>query len=261
MDALQVSFYAPLPFVVVYFGPNEDWATVIVDPNTNLTLWESGAIIPYLIEQYDSPKKLTYDTLKEKHQLNQWITFQASTQGPYFAQSGWYVWILLSTQPRRAAPTQTALPSFLRRQNSLKCILAHSKLNFFICRFNLFHPEKLPSAIERYGAELKRILGVLERHLSGPAPREGEDGVCGPRQWLVGDKMTYADLAFVPWNHLAAALLPIGSTVDPLEEFPHVDAWHRRMVSRPAFRKCWALRERCMSEQTPSATDESLANY
>ncbi|KAL2285803.1 hypothetical protein FJTKL_07522 [Diaporthe vaccinii] len=44
----------------------------IEDPNTDITLWESGAIITYLIEQYDKNHVLSYDTLKEKHQCNQW---------------------------------------------------------------------------------------------------------------------------------------------------------------------------------------------
>jgi glutathione S-transferase len=59
------------------------------DPNTDLVLCESGAIILYLIEQYDNEKKLTYTTFKEKHLLNQWLMFQMSQQGPYYGQVGW----------------------------------------------------------------------------------------------------------------------------------------------------------------------------
>jgi glutathione S-transferase len=61
----------------------------IEDPNTELTLWESGAIIQYLIEQYDTEKKLTYESLAQRHHLNQWLMFQMSGQGPYFGQSTW----------------------------------------------------------------------------------------------------------------------------------------------------------------------------
>ena len=43
----------------------------------------------YIIEQYDTDKKLTYDTLVEKHHLNQWLAFQISGQGPYFGQASW----------------------------------------------------------------------------------------------------------------------------------------------------------------------------
>ena len=62
----------------------------IEDPNTNLVLWESGAIIQYLIEQYDTEKKLTYTDLIRRNHLNQFLMFQMSGQGPYFGQSGWF---------------------------------------------------------------------------------------------------------------------------------------------------------------------------
>ena len=61
----------------------------IIDPNTHLTLWESGAIILYLIEKYDTQKKLTYESLQERQLLNQWLMFQMSGQGPYYGQAGW----------------------------------------------------------------------------------------------------------------------------------------------------------------------------
>jgi glutathione S-transferase len=62
---------------------------VIEDPNTDLVLWELGAILQYLIEQYDPNNTLTYTTLKEKHHLSQWLHFQMSGQGPYWGVAGW----------------------------------------------------------------------------------------------------------------------------------------------------------------------------
>lgn len=44
----------------------------IEDPNTDITLWETGAIITYLIEVYDKAHVLSYETLKERHHCNQW---------------------------------------------------------------------------------------------------------------------------------------------------------------------------------------------
>ncbi|KAF3404185.1 Glutathione S-transferase 2 [Talaromyces pinophilus] len=65
-------------------------APAIVNPNKNLTLWESAAIIQYLEEVYDKAKKLTYDSLNKRQLLNQWLHFQMSGQGPYFGQCGWF---------------------------------------------------------------------------------------------------------------------------------------------------------------------------
>ncbi|KAK2861238.1 hypothetical protein FQN49_004412 [Arthroderma sp. PD_2] len=63
----------------------------LYDPNTDLTIWESGAIITYLVEKYDKDHKLSFprDT-NEYHLANQWLHFQMSGQGPYFGQYFWF---------------------------------------------------------------------------------------------------------------------------------------------------------------------------
>ena len=61
----------------------------IEDPNTGITLFESNAIIAYLIETYDKEGKITYTSSPEKWELKQWSYFQASGQGPYFGQAAW----------------------------------------------------------------------------------------------------------------------------------------------------------------------------
>ena len=48
------------------------------------------------------------------------------------------------------------------------------------------HPEKIPSARERYKNEILRVLGVLEDVLS-------------KQEWLVAGKLTVADISFVPY--------------------------------------------------------------
>lgn len=54
----------------------------IEDPNTGVSLWESGAIIQYVVDTYDKDHKLSYgDKSPEKHQLNQWLMYQMSGQG------------------------------------------------------------------------------------------------------------------------------------------------------------------------------------
>lgn len=55
---------------------------VIEDPNTGITLWESGAILEYLIETYDKSHTFTYTSAPEKFYLQQWLHFQVSGQGP-----------------------------------------------------------------------------------------------------------------------------------------------------------------------------------
>jgi glutathione S-transferase len=166
----------------------------IEDPNTDLTLWESGAINQYIIEQYDVDYRLSYDTLKERHLCNQWLHFQMSGQGPYFGQCAWFMHL---------------------------------------------HPDKIQSAIDRYTNEIRRILGVLEGVLaSKPASS----------QWLVGDKMTFADMSFMPWNFRLSELL--NQTWDEVwEGTPHVRAWHERMSALPSWKRSMEYRARFMDEQ------------
>lgn len=52
--------------------------------------------------------------------------------------------------------------------------------------FRYQHSEKLPSALERYQKEVLRVFGVLENVLS-------------KQEWLVGGKLTVADLSFITY--------------------------------------------------------------
>ena len=52
--------------------------------------------------------------------------------------------------------------------------------------FLFLHPEKVPSAVERYRKEILRVYGVLESVLS-------------KQEWLAGGKPTVADISFIPY--------------------------------------------------------------
>lgn len=54
----------------------------IEDPNTGVKLWESGAIIEYLIEKYDQDHKISFEAGTNNHYLTkQWLYFQTTGQG------------------------------------------------------------------------------------------------------------------------------------------------------------------------------------
>ena len=86
-----------------------------------------------------------------------------------------------------------------------------------------------------------RILGVLETALEG-----GE--------WLVGDKCTFADLAFFWWNEDVGSLLgPVRDRQDDgqavmFEGFPDVRAWHEGMGRRRMCHKAAAKRRDLMGD-------------
>ncbi|KAJ4305712.1 glutathione S- transferase, nitrogen catabolite repression regulator [Kalmusia sp. IMI 367209] len=162
----------------------------IYDPNNDITLWESGAIVEYLVEKYDPERKISFEPgSKEAYHAKQWLHFQATGQGPYYGQLIW---------------------------------------------FKFFHSEKLPSAVQRYAAEAKRVTGVLEGHLEKQAALfPGSDG-----PWLVGGKYSYADLAWVPWQvemMLVAAEANLAADGFDPEEFPIVKGWIGKMRERKAI--------------------------
>ncbi|PGH00855.1 hypothetical protein AJ80_09107 [Polytolypa hystricis UAMH7299] len=63
----------------------------IEDPNTRITLWESGAIVEYLVETYDGKREINFEPGSPEHyHAKQWLHFQVSGQGPYFGQAVWF---------------------------------------------------------------------------------------------------------------------------------------------------------------------------
>ncbi|KAJ5193939.1 glutathione S-transferase nitrogen catabolite repression regulator [Penicillium cf. griseofulvum] len=150
----------------------------IEDPNTGISLWESGAILEYLVDTYDKQHTISFAAgSKEYYESKQWLHYQMSGQGPYFGQAAW---------------------------------------------FTIYHAEKLPSAIERYISEIRRVSGVLNRWLES-------------KKYLVGGKYSYVDAAFVTWFGVVALLW--SDKIDIEKDFPHVNAWLNLIKARPAIAK------------------------
>jgi glutathione S-transferase len=78
---------------------------------------------------------------------------------------------------------------------------------------------------------------VLNRHLEG-------------REYLVGDKCTYVDLAFIPWNYFMPFLMK-DQELDTAKEFPHFHAWNERLKARPAVKKTFEIKD----EETKKFSD------
>ena len=76
-------------------------------------------------------------------------------------------------------------------------------------------PERNEMALERYTRETQRLYGVIERRLA-------------VSRHIAADAYSMADIAFYPWL----------ATYDELgidaRDYPHVDAWLRRIAERPA---------------------------
>ena len=114
--------------------------------------------------------------------------------------------------------------------------------------FYAYAPEKFEYPIDRYTMEVKRLLDVLDRHLS-------------ERQYLCGDDYTIADMANYAWygmlvahnGYEAAEFLDVGT-------YTHVLRWVKEIEARPAVQrgrrvnKSWGPEEEQLIERH-SASD------
>lgn len=82
-------------------------------------------------------------------------------------------------------------------------------------------PEKVPAAIDRFHAEAKRNLKVL-------------DGRLARAEWLAGDEYSIADMATWGWIWRRAF-----AEVD-FTDAPHVERWFERIQARPAVERALA---------------------
>lgn len=86
-------------------------------------------------------------------------------------------------------------------------------------------------------------MSVIEAH---PVKQRKRRAEIGRSVWLVGDKCTYADLAFITWDILLLSrLFPEG--FDAKMEFPLFCQWHENAVDRPAVKKVLSMREHCIA--------------
>ncbi|HEY9132459.1 MAG TPA: glutathione binding-like protein [Dyella sp.] len=80
--------------------------------------------------------------------------------------------------------------------------------------FNVYAPEPVPYAIDRYTHEVARLYGVLNRQLDG-------------REFVAGD-FSIADIAIYPW------IVPHEAHGQSLDDFPHLKRWFEAIAARPA---------------------------
>jgi len=64
---------------------------VLIDHSQNdHVVWESNAILLYLVQMYDTKNTLWPESIFEQSLVNQWLMLQASGQGPTIGQAFWF---------------------------------------------------------------------------------------------------------------------------------------------------------------------------
>ncbi|KAF1717311.1 glutathione S-transferase N-terminal domain-containing protein [Pseudoxanthomonas wuyuanensis] len=90
--------------------------------------------------------------------------------------------------------------------------------------FNVYAPEKIAYAIDRYTREAQRLLGVLDQQLQG-------------RAFVAGDDYSIADMAIFPWVN------PYDAAPLDLQPYAQVRRWHAAIAARPATGRAYALKQ------------------
>src|SRR5262245_3434272 len=89
-----------------------------------------------------------------------------------------------------------------------------------IGHFNVYAPERVPYAIERYTKETNRLSGVLDRRLADRA--------------FIAGVYSIADIACYPW------IVPHAAHGQDLDCFPHLQRWFEATAVRPATIRAYA---------------------
>jgi GSH-dependent disulfide-bond oxidoreductase len=98
--------------------------------------------------------------------------------------------------------------------------------------FQRVAPEQLPYAQKRFGDEVHRLLGVMDRQL-------------GEREYIAGE-YSIADMALFPWVRGITMFGIDGATV------PNVVAWIDRVAARPAVVRALELSKKAADEHRPT---------
>ncbi len=102
--------------------------------------------------------------------------------------------------------------------------------------FNVYAPEKIDYAINRYVAETNRLYGVLNKRLEG-------------REFIAGG-YSIADMASYPW------IVPHEAHKQNLDDFPNLRRWYDAIAARPATIRAYEKGGEVRSYSTPM-TDEA----
>ncbi|KAI0975612.1 glutathione S-transferase [Xylaria arbuscula] len=148
-----------------------------LEDGQEVNIFESGAILLYIVAKYDKDHKISYPVgSKEYWETVSWLMWQMGGQGPMQGQAN----------------------------------------HFFSAA-----PEKYEYSLGRYVNESRRLYRVLDNHLLN-----------NPRGYIVGDRVTIADIAVWPWAQAWKA-----SGLKTMNEFPNVQKWMAKLLARPGFEK------------------------
>jgi glutathione S-transferase len=102
----------------------------------------------------------------------------------------------------------------------------------------LQHMVKNMEGAKHFQGLVKRTIKSVDRELEG-------------KQYLVGGKVTLADLAFIPWDNMLDTIMMNDSEAATSEQrktlYPNWAAWRDRLLQRPAVQKMMSIQKEAQS--------------
>lgn len=105
--------------------------------------------------------------------------------------------------------------------------------------FNIYAPEKIEYAQQRYIKETNRLYGVLNKQLQD-------------RDFIAGE-YSIADMACYPW------IVPHEAQGQNLNNFPYLKAWFERIAARPATQRAYEKAKEINTQ--PSVSSEEARKH
>lgn len=102
--------------------------------------------------------------------------------------------------------------------------------------FNIYAPEKVPYAINRYVNETKRLYGVLDKQLAD-------------NEFVAGE-YSIADMAIYPW------IVPHEAHKQVLGDHPNLKRWFDQVAGRPAVARVYDGKDAIYGARPTTMTDQ-----
>jgi len=204
--------------------PNGRIPAIVDHDNGDFALWESGAILLYLVQQYDKEYRIWSPDLKLQMQMTAWIMFQVSGHSVMQGQAVYFSFFSADRAPsaisryiNESRRVYGVLEMRLSEQREalLNTSVAHSRAS----SRNEDRPELHFQTDEDTLNEKMDVKGAVDT-------ADQETPV-----WLVGDSCSLADLSFLTWANVVDRI-----GVDLETEFPEVQKWVDNMMARPGTR-------------------------
>ena len=182
-------------------NPNGRIPAIVDHDNDNFSVWESGAILLYLVQTYDKNYALWSPDPKIQSQITSWLCFQVSGHSVMQGQAVYFKYFA-----REKSPAATA-----RYINETR---------------------RVYGVLEMALAEQREMISNKDSQNTSPAPEIDGDDEDDKAVWLVDQRCTIADLSFLTWSKVA-------DRVDIIveEEYPEVSRWINNMINRRAVQR------------------------